>query len=108
MTVTSPTLVVAVKGDCDGCANFYSGSLEALEGLEVVIVTNSLKGAPELVGATHVVYEAPDLLEALGVTWPPFYVLISPAPARVTAEGIAFTPEQVAAEIAGRGNVTGP
>ena len=100
--VSGPVLIVAVKADCDGCRSFYSGDVGALDGIDVIIVAAEVAGVREFASASRRVYAAPDLLAALGVTWPPFFVLVAPAPARVVVEGIAFSPEQVAAEIEGR------
>jgi len=104
-----PTVVVAVKSDCDGCRHFYAGEHSALANFRVILVARDAPGANEYAGACHNVYEASELLEALDVRWPPFYVVVAPSPSRVVHEGIAFTPEQVADEIASAlGDVTAP
>ncbi len=95
-----PTLVVAVKSSCDGCRDFVHSDLEELGDVTVLIVspTDDLLGEWE--GAAQPVTVAPDALDALGVRWPPFYVLIDPEEQRVVVEGVVFGPAQVAAEIA--------
>jgi hypothetical protein len=100
--VTSPTVLVALKANCDGCSAFHSGSLVALSEYDVVLVARSVRGVAELESAPNVVYEAPELLDELGVRWPPAYVLIDGSPARVVFEGVAFAPEQVADELSRR------
>jgi hypothetical protein len=94
-----PTLVVAVKADCDGCASFHSGSLDPLAEYRVVLVAHAVRGVAELESAPEEVFEAPELLEALEMRWPPVYALVAGRPARVLVEGVAFSPEQVAHEI---------
>jgi hypothetical protein len=95
-----PTLVVAVKADCDGCRAFLEGDLTELGDLEVVLVVAAGAADPSFATAAREVYEAPALLEALDVRWPPFYVLVAPSPPRVLREGVLFSPAQVAREIA--------
>ncbi|MFI5034790.1 MAG: hypothetical protein ACHQFZ_01115 [Acidimicrobiales bacterium] len=94
------TLVVAVKASCDGCRDFVHGPLEELAGVRVVVVSANDDGAPEWARAVREVLVAPELLAALDVRWPPFYVLVDPAGPRVVTEGVVFSPAQVAAEIA--------
>jgi hypothetical protein len=96
-----PTLVVAVKPSCDSCRDFVFGGIEELDGVAVVVVSASADGASQWAGAARRVVVAPRLLEALGVRWPPFYVLIDPVGPKVIAEGAVFSAAQVAGEIAG-------
>lgn len=95
-----PTLIVAIKSNCDGCVAFVNSTLEELNGQPVIIVsaTDDLEG--EWVNARRQILVAPEFLEALGVKWPPFYLLIDPAAGRVVTEGVVFGPGQVANEIA--------
>jgi hypothetical protein len=94
------TLVVAVKSSCDGCREFVHSPLEELGGVVVLIVSATEDSLGEWAGAAQPVLVAPDALEALGVRWPPFYVLVDPRRQRVVTEGVVFGPAQVASEIA--------
>ncbi len=96
--VTRPTLVVAVKANCDGCRGFVEGDLSAFEGVELVIVARTRD--EEWDDVTREVWSAPDLMDALSITSPPFYVLIDAGSRRVVAEGTVFDAAQVASEIA--------
>jgi len=96
--VDHPTLVIAVKSHCDGCRDFIYGSLDRFGSLRVLLACE--KFDDEWLDAPRPVYEAPALLAALDVRSPPFYVLLLAPPSRVVVEGIAFTSEQVASEIA--------
>ena len=98
LAVDRPTLVVAVKPDCDGCREFIEGDLEELGGLRVVPVARD-DGAGEWARARREVVVAPELLDELDVRWPPFYVLLGPG-RQLLAEGVVFGPAQVAAEVA--------
>lgn len=91
-----PTLVVAVKEECDGCRGVVERGVE-LDGVDVVLVAASL-GA--LAGAAGLALVAPAAMDALGLRWPPAYALVDPEGPRVVAEGSVFSPEQVAAEVA--------
>lgn len=95
--VTRPTLVVAVKPNCDGCRDFIEGDLSALEAVELVVVARTRDD--EWSGARREVWLAPELMDALLITAPPFYVLIDPGSRRVVAEGAVFDAAQVASEI---------
>jgi len=97
LAVERPTLVVAIKPECDGCRPFVNGELAALAAVEVVVA--SAVASDEWRVAKQSVWVSPELLEALCITAPPFYVLIDATSARVIAEGAVFSPEQVAAEI---------
>jgi hypothetical protein len=93
------TLVVAVKAGCDGCRDFLFSDLHELAGVTVVVASASDDGAAEWSGAARPVVVAPQLLAALDVRWPPFYVLVDPDGPRVVAEGVVFSAAQVAKEI---------
>jgi hypothetical protein len=94
------TLIVAVKQTCDGCRDFLNSSLDEFGHVEVLFVskTDDLNG--EWGDVRHDVVVAPALLAALGIRWPPFYVLVDPAQQRIVTEGVVFAPSQVASEIA--------
>lgn len=94
------TLVVAVKGRCDGCRDFVFSSLDELRGVDVVIVAATELDLEEFADAPREVLVAPEVLAALNIRWPPFYVLIDPRTANVLVEGVVFAPAQVALEIA--------
>jgi uncharacterized protein YcgI (DUF1989 family) len=94
------TLVVAVKPSCDGCRDFVGGALNELSDVTVVVVSATADGAAEWASAARPVVIAPELLVALEVRWPPFYVLVDPEGPRVAAEGVVFSAAQVAEEIA--------
>ncbi len=93
------TLIVALKQDCDGCRNFSDGALDELAQWPVVLVTKEPDALRSFEGDCHEVFAASELLEALEVRWPPFYLLVAPGPGRVLTEGVAFDPAQVASEI---------
>lgn len=95
-----PTLVVAVKPACDGCAEFVVGELAELRGVRVVVVTASPEGDAEWAASARPVLVAPQLLAALDVRSAPFYVLVLPEGPTIVAEGSVFSPAQVAGEIA--------
>jgi hypothetical protein len=99
VTLASPTLIVAVKAQCDGCRPFVLADLPELAGVELLVVSQSA-GDPDWDGAVRDVLVSPALLEDLDVRWPPFYLLVDPATGRVLVEGVVFAPAQVAAEIA--------
>ncbi len=94
------TLVVAVKASCDGCRDFIEGSLDRLDNLTVLVVGADSQGADEWVRAARPVVFSPELIAALDIRWPPFYVLVSPHGPKVVTEGVVFSAAQVAEEIA--------
>jgi len=95
------SLVIAMKTSCDGCRSFVESDLEDLKQLPVDVVFVSASGddTGEWSNARHEIVIAPKLLKELNVRWPPFYVLIDAATARVVVEGVVFGPAQVAEEI---------
>lgn len=95
LTITDPTLVLAVKEDCDGCRDVVERGV-AVPGVTVVLVAER---AGALVGAVGLALVAPGAMDALGLRWPPTYVLVDPEGPRVVAEGSVFSSEQVAAEV---------
>lgn len=98
VTLSSMTLVVAVKPDCYGCREFVRGDLGALDAVEVVIV--SAAPSEEWRDAPREVVIAPESMKDLEISSAPFYVLVDPRRQRVVREGVVFGPSQVAAEIA--------
>jgi hypothetical protein len=98
--MNGPTLVVAIKSSCDGCRDFVHSGLEELAGVSVLVLSASDDVLGEWQGAAQRVIVAPEALDALGIRWPPFYVLIDPERQRVVVEGVVFGPSQVATEIA--------
>jgi hypothetical protein len=94
------TLLVAIKHQCDGCREFVRSPLSELEGQRVIVVSATDDPDGEWVGSSQPVLVAPDVLAALDIRWPPFYVLIDPASRRVVTEGVVFDAAQVARETA--------
>ena len=97
-TLTRTTLLVAVKENCDGCESFLHGDHGAFADYDLRFVAS--EGA--FPTARQTVFLAPAVLLQLGMKWPPTYVVIEPHPARIVAEGVVFSPEQVAEEISVR------
>ena len=95
-TFTRATVVVAVKPHCDGCRDFLAGDV-SLGDVDVVVAAASDDDAWR---DAHGVVIAPQLWRDLEIRSAPFFVLIDPARGVVTYEGSAFSPAQVAAEIA--------
>ncbi len=95
--ITTTTLVAVVKPGCDGCRAFTHGDLGALDGLPVVLV--SATDGPEWDDAAREVRVAPEWVAASGVRGAPHYVLVD-ATGLVLTEGVLFSPDQVAAEVA--------
>jgi hypothetical protein len=98
--LAEPTLLVAIKHQCDGCREFVHSPLSELEGQRVVIVSATDDPDGEWAGSLQPVLVAPDVLAALDIRWPPFYVLIDPESRRVVTEGVVFDSAQVALETA--------
>ncbi len=103
VVLTSTTLIVAVKPGCDGCLPFVVGDLTELGDWPVVVLASASDTRGEWRDARREVLVAPDALEALGVRWPPFYLLVEPSGPRVVVEGVVFGPAQVAAELRAHG-----
>jgi hypothetical protein len=97
--LSRPTLVVAVKPDCDGCREFLHADLGVFASLDVVFM--SAISSDEWRDAPHDVLVAPELMKELDIRSAPFYVVIDPSSAQVVTEGVVFGSSQVAAEIAG-------
>lgn len=94
------TLVAAVKPHCDGCHEFIFGDLHEFEAVDVVIVSASASDDGEWDDATQPVLVAPEALKELNIRSAPHYVLVDAEISRVIAEGVIFSPAQVANEIA--------
>jgi hypothetical protein len=99
-TFTRRTLVAAIKPQCDGCLSFLSSDFADFAALDVVVVSASAPVDEEWANATNEVFIAPTFLNDIGVHSPPHFVVIDPAPPRVVTEGVLFSPQQVADEIA--------
>jgi hypothetical protein len=98
-SLSGPTLIVAIKPDCDGCRDFIHSDLHELTNVEVVVVS-ATRGGDEWESARQRVLVAPDFMNELDVLSPPSYALIDPKASRVICEGVLFGPAQVASEIA--------
>lgn len=92
-------MVVAVKADCDGCRSFYNGSLAALAPWPTLLIARYESEVEAFSDSRHRVFLAKELWNALDIRSAPFYVLVAPGPGRIVLEGLAFSPEQVAAEL---------
>ena len=98
-TLDGLTLIVAIKQSCDGCRDFVNSSLDELHNVTVMILSDTGDNAGEWGDAVQPILVAPEVLVALGIRWPPFYVLVDPAQRLIVSEGVVFGPAQVAAEI---------
>ncbi len=91
-------MVVAIKGNCDGCRAFFDAPLHGFDQVDVVFLAAA--DDEEWAGSSRPVLISPEALGRLEVRSPPFYVLIDPVVHAVLSEGVVFGPSQVAAEIA--------
>jgi len=101
--VVSPnrlTLLVVIKTNCDGCHDFLFSDLAAFADIDVLFISATDDTDHEWIDAPRPVLVAPEVLLALDVRWPPFYVLVDPVAGLVRTEGVVFGPSQVATEIA--------
>jgi hypothetical protein len=96
--VTTPTLVAAIKPNCDGCSEFVRGDLKELDHVHVILVS-ATNGDGEWDDAEREILVAPGVLDALGIRSAPYYVFISPSSSSVVTEGALMSPAQVATEI---------
>ena len=94
-----PTLIVAVKPNCDGCRDFVHGDLRDLANVQVIVVS-ATPGDQEWNTTRQPIVVAPEFMDELEIRSAPWYVLIDPASSRVLGEGTLFNPAQVASEIA--------
>jgi hypothetical protein len=98
-TLDGLTLIVAIKQSCDGCRDFVNSTLDELNDVAVLILSDTDDTRGEWDNAVQPILVAPEALAALDIRWPPFYVLVDPAQRRVVTEGVVFGPTQVASEI---------
>jgi hypothetical protein len=94
------TLLVVIKSNCDGCHDFLFSDLASFSDIDVLFVSATHDTDHEWNDAPRPVLVAPDVLLALDVQWPPFYLLVDPIAGLVRTEGVLFGPSQVAMEIA--------
>jgi len=94
-----PTVVVAIKTECDGCRDIVNAHLDEVAGLALLVVSASDEVDREWTDVRSPILVAPKLLEELDVRWPPFYVVIDPSTATVATEGVVFGLDQVALEV---------
>lgn len=94
------TLLIVIKTNCDGCRDFLFSDLASFADIDVLFISATDDTHDEWVDAPRPVLVAPDVLLALEVRWPPFYVLVDPIAGLVRTEGVLFGPSQVAMEIA--------
>lgn len=90
--------MLAVKPDCDGCREFLIESPPEFEGLDLVLV--SATPFTSTVAPAQPIVIAPEWMVRAGIVAAPSYTVIDPSLGLVVTEGVAFTPSQVAAEIA--------
>jgi hypothetical protein len=96
--VTTPTLVAAIKPNCDGCTEFVRGDLKELDHVTVILVS-ATNGNGEWDDAPREILVAPQVLDGLGIRSAPYYVLVNPSRSTVVTEGALMSPAQVAQEI---------
>jgi hypothetical protein len=96
--ITSPTLVAAIKPNCDGCSEFVHGNLQELEHVCVVLIS-ATSGDGEWESAPREILVAPKLLIDLDIRSAPYYVLIDPTSSSIVTEGALMSSAQVAREI---------
>jgi len=94
------TLVAAVKPHCDGCHDFIFGDLSEFAEVDVVIVSASASDDGEWDDVAQPILVSSEAMEELNIRAAPHYVLVDPRISRVVAEGVIFSPTQVANEIA--------
>jgi hypothetical protein len=97
--LTAPTVLIAVKTECDGCRDIVNAGLEQVAGLSLIVVSDSDELDDSWDQVRSPILVAPGLLEQLDVRWPPFYVVIDPASSSVVTEGVVFGLEQVEREV---------
>jgi hypothetical protein len=98
--LTTLTLLVVIKSNCDGCHDFLYSDLAEFVDIDVLFLSATDDAAIEWTDAPRPVLIAPEAILALNVKWPPFYLLVDPSTGLVRTEGVLFGPSQVAAEIA--------
>jgi hypothetical protein len=98
--IVGTSLIVAVKGDCDGCHTLLSAPEGSFGDVAVHFVATVASDEAAWRTSVPPVVVAPSLLEALDVRWPPFWVLIDAESQRVLTEGVPFGVEHVASALA--------
>jgi len=99
-SITEKTLVVAIKPNCDGCRDFVHSTLDDLRNVDVLVVSETSDPNGEWINGNQEVMISPEILDTLGIKWPPFFVLIDPLTSMIITEGVVFGPSQIAKEIA--------
>ncbi len=99
-SITEKTLVVAIKPNCDGCRDFVHSTLDDLGNVDVLVVSETSDPNGEWINGNQEVIISPEILDILGIKWPPFFVLIDPSTSMIITEGVVFGPSQIAKEIA--------
>ena len=94
------TLVIAVKGDCDGCRLLLEAPPGAFGEVTVLFAAQEFTEESEWRESSPPVVVAPELLRELDVRWPPFWVLIDADQGLVVAEGVPFGVEHVVRTLA--------
>ena len=97
--LTSLTIVIAIKTDCDGCRDIVNARRDRVAGLETIVVSASDELDEQWARSRSSILVAPQLLEQLDVRWPPFYVVVDPASSSVVTEGVVLDLEQVEREV---------
>ena len=91
--VESPSLIVVVKDNCQGCGDFVSN--QGVIPISLLVVTES-QSASKAYDALY----APDFIGQIDARFAPVYLLAAGSPLEVVAEGTVFSTDQVLAEIA--------
>jgi hypothetical protein len=99
ISLTTLTLLVVIKSNCDGCREFLYSDLAEFVDIDVHFLSGTDDTANEWFDAPRSVLISPAALIELDVKWPPFYLLVDPIAGLVRTEGVLFGPSQVAAEI---------
>jgi len=99
-TFATRTLVLAVKGNCDGCAALLRTPLEAFGGVPVLVIAATELDEPAWRDSSLDVLVSPSLFAALDIRWPPFWALVDGERGCVLREGVPFGAEQIVADVA--------
>lgn len=97
-TFSRRTLIIAVKGDCDGCRTLLVAGPDAYGPVDVYYV--AAENSDDPAWQDQPIILAPDLMKALDIKWPPFWVLIDGEAGLVLCEGVPFGPASIAGSIA--------
>jgi len=85
-------LVIAVKESCDGCATLLEapyGTYNALD-VDILFVAGEHSNETAWSDCLYSRLVSAELLAALDIRWPPFWVLIDGTTGDVIAEGVPF------------------